>query len=341
MRYVAIDLFSGCGGLTEGMKQAGFAVKVAIEKDPDAARTYRLNHPETTMLEEDIQGVKTDDVKQLLKDDRLFLLAGCPPCQGFSSVRTLNGHKSVADDRNSLIMQYIRFVRELRPLAVMLENVPGIQDYDLFKKVVNDLSDLGYKPKFKVLNVKDFGVPQKRKRLILIGSLVGDLNIAPETGERKTVRQAIGHLPIPEVSNDSLHKITAVHGERIKKLISLIPQDGGSRKDLPEEYILDCHKKDNIGFRDIYGRLKWDDYSSTITGGCLNPSKGRFLHPVQHRAITPREAALLQSFPETYAFPVDIKKGSLSLLIGNALPPKFSFAHCSFIKAHLDRCLHG
>ena len=341
MRYVAIDLFSGCGGLTEGMKQAGFAVKVAIEKDPDAARTYRLNHPKTTVLQKDIQDVIADEIKELLKGDRLFLLAGCPPCQGFSTVRTLNGHKAVDDYRNSLIMQYLRFVKELMPLVVMLENVPGIQNYDLFRKLVNDLTELGYKPKFKVLNVKDFGVPQKRKRLILIGSLVGDLNIAPETGERKTVRQAIGHLPIPEVSNDSLHKITAVHGERIKKLISLIPQDGGSRKDLPEEYILDCHKKDNIGFRDIYGRLKWDDYSSTITGGCLNPSKGRFLHPVQHRAITPREAALLQSFPETYEFPVDIKKGSLSLLIGNALPPKFSFAHCSFIKAHLDRCLHG
>ncbi len=119
-------------------------------------------------------------------------------------------------------------------------------------------------------------------------------------------------------------------------MIELIPQNGGSRKDLPEEYILDCHKKENVGFNDIYGRLKWDDYSSTITGGCLNPSKGRFLHPEENRCITAREASLLQTFPKNYKFPTDIPKTVISLLIGNALPPKFSYAQSQNIKNHID-----
>jgi DNA (cytosine-5)-methyltransferase 1 len=126
------------------------------------------------------------------------------------------------------------------------------------------------------------------------------------------------------------------HGSRIKKLITLVPKDGGSRTDLPKKYILECHLKEGIGFRDIYGRLKWDDYSSTITGGCLNPSKGRFLHPEENRVITPREALLLQSFPSSYKFPSNVTKTSLSAMIGEALPPKFSYIQCKAIKKHLD-----
>ena len=123
------------------------------------------------------------------------------------------------------------------------------------------------------------------------------------------------------------------------KRIRLTPKNGGSWKDLPEEYVLNCHKKENIGFNDIYGRLRWDDYSSTITGGCLNPSKGRFLHPEQDRVISAREAALLQSFPPKYKFPTDISKGSLALLIGNALPPKFSEIQSLNIHRHLEKHL--
>ena len=124
----------------------------------------------------------------------------------------------------------------------------------------------------------------------------------------------------------------------IQKLISLIPKNGGSRKDLPDEYQLECHKKKNIGFNDVYGRLKWDSVSSTITGGCLNPSKGRFLHPKENRCISAREAALLQTFPVTYRFPTDIPKANIALLIGNALPPEFTRIQAQNIYQHIEQC---
>ncbi|GBE17191.1 putative BsuMI modification methylase subunit YdiO [bacterium BMS3Abin15] len=335
----AIDIFSGCGGLTEGMRRAGFDVRVAIEIDADSVLTYKMNHPDTKIIQKDIREVKASEIKKILGDDQLHLLAGCPPCQGFSSVRRLNRKRSIRDERNSLVAEYLRFVKELRPLTVMMENVPGLKDYFLFRKVFKELQKLGYNPKVDIVNIKDYGVPQRRRRLVMVGSLLGKTDIAAGTGEKVTVRQAIGGLEPIETTTDPVHKITTEHTQRIKQMIAMIPKNGGSRKDLPEKFTLNCHKRKNVGFNDIYGRLRWDDYSTTITGGCLNPSKGRFLHPEENRAITPREAALLQSFRKDYKFPVDIKKSSLALLIGNALPPKFSFIQCRNIKKHLDKYL--
>lgn len=335
----AVDIFSGCGGLTEGMRRAGFDVRVAVEIDADSVLTYKMNHPDTEIIQKDIREVKASEIKKILGNDQLHLLAGCPPCQGFSSIRRLNKKRSVRDKRNSLVAEYLRFVKELKPLTVMMENVPGLKDYFLFKDVFKELQKMGYNPKVSVVNIKYYGVPQTRRRLVMIGSLLGEPNIAEGTGEKVTVRQAIGELEPVEVTLDPVHKITAKHTPRIKQMIAMIPKNGGSRKDLPEELILECHKRKNVGFNDIYGRLRWDDYSTTITGGCLNPSKGRFLHPEEDRAITAREAALLQSFRRDYKFPTEITKASLALLIGNALPPKFSLIQCLNIKEHLDKYL--
>ncbi|WP_234573058.1 DNA cytosine methyltransferase [Rhodohalobacter sp. 614A] len=339
IKYNSIDLFSGVGGLTAGMHNAGFKTKIAIELEEDAAKGYKMNFPDTEVIPKDIREIDVKEIKDHLRDGPLYLLAGCPPCQGFSRVRKLNRKANVRDKRNSLVEEYFRMVKELKPLTIMMENVPGLKDYYLFKEIVKKLEDLGYNPKVDIVNVKDYGVPQNRKRLIMVGSLLGNLEIAPGTGEKRTVRSEIEHLSTPEESDDPLQQIVANHTERIMERIRLTPKDGGSRKDLPDEYLLDCHSKKNIGFNDVYGRLRWDDYSTTITGGCLNPSKGRFLHPEQDRVITPREAALLQSFPEDYKFPTDISKGSLALLIGNALPPRFSYVQSKNIKEHLDQHL--
>jgi DNA (cytosine-5)-methyltransferase 1 len=195
---------------------------------------------------------------------------------------------------------------------------------------------MGYLIDYKIVNVKDYGIAQSRERFVLVGSLLGPIKVAEPSGRHATVRDIIGSLESPDISEDPLHKILPVHTARIRQMISLIPKDGGSRKDLPEEYVLECHKKPNIGFNDIYGRLTWDSFSATITGGCLNPSKGRFLHPEQDRVLTPREAALLQSFPKNYKFPINIPKAELALLIGNALPPRFSYYQSKNLKNHLD-----
>lgn len=337
--YNCIDLFSGCGGLSEGLEQAGFSVRAAIEIVPVAVKAYKLNHKKTVVIQDDIRRVSGNTIRDILKGEPLHMLAGCPPCQGFSSVRRLNRKRSVNDDRNSLVVEYLRLIKELKPLTIMMENVPGLKDYYLFKNVVKELSKLGYNPKVNIVNVKNYGVPQNRKRLIMVGSLLGDINIAPGNDEKVTVRQVIGNLPNPQDAKDPLQRIIAKHTEKVYKRIKLTPKDGGSWKDLPKEYTLKCHEKENVGFNDIYGRLRWDDYSTTITGGCLNPSKGRFLHPEQDRVITPREAALLQSFPLKYKFPLDIPKQALALLIGNALPPKFSYYQSKNIKEHLDKYL--
>lgn len=339
-KFTAIDLFCGCGGLSQGMKNAGFAIKTAIEIDDDAVLTYKMNHPRVGTIHKDIRNVDTEEVKAILENVPLHLLAGCPPCQGFSSVRRLNKKRSVRDDRNQLILEYVRFVHDLKPYTIMMENVPGIVNYYLFKKVITFLKDLGYNLDYNIVHIEEYGVPQRRRRFVLVGSLLGEIHIAEGNGRKMTVRKSIGKLEPVETSTDPVHKILSKRSERIMELISLVPKDGGSRSDLPEEYILDCHKKENVGFRDIYGRLRWDDYSSTITGGCLNPSKGRFLHPEEDRVITAREAALLQTFPKNYKFPVDrISRTSLAALIGNALPPKFSFIQCKNIKNHLEQNL--
>lgn len=335
-KYNSIDLFSGCGGLSEGMVRAGFVAKVAIEIDEYAVLAYRMNHSATKVIVKDIRNVSADEINEVLNGEPLHLLAGCPPCQGFSSVRRLNRKQNIRDERNDLILEYLRLVKDMNPLTIMMENVPGLINYYLFKDVVKELDKLGYNPKVKIVNVKNYGVPQSRKRLIMVGSLLGEIDIAGGIEKKVTVKDAIGKLEPIQETKDSLHKITANHTPEVIKRIRLTPKNGGSWKDLPENYILKCHKKENVGFNDIYGRLRWNDYSSTITGGCLNPSKGRFLHPEEDRVITAREAALLQSFPKRYKFPVNIPKASLALLIGNALPPKFGYIQSQNIKKHLD-----
>lgn len=320
------------------MKEAGFNVIAAFDNDQGSIAAYRLNHPDTAVFEGDIRDVETADVKKLLKGQPLHFLAGCPPCQGFSSIRRLNKKRSKRDNRNNLVLEYLRFVKELKPLTIMMENVPGLVNYNLFKRVVRELHRLGYDPKVESVALQKYGVPQRRKRLVVVGSIIGDLNIAKATDERATVFDAIGSLEGVSKTKDPVHRIVAKHNANVMARIKATPKDGGSRADIPE-FTLRCHKKDNIGFRDVYGRLRWDDYSATITGGCLNPSKGRFLHPQKNRTISAREAALLQTFPRSYKFPKGVSKTSIALMIGNALPPKFSQIQSANVRNHLSQIL--
>jgi DNA (cytosine-5)-methyltransferase 1 len=335
--FISFDLFSGVGGLTEGLRQAGFDTRFAFEINEIAAKAYSMNHENTIVITKDIRAVDLDEIKRKLNVLVPHLLAGCPPCQGFSSIRRLNRSKPVADSRNDLINQYVDFVEYFNPYTIMLENVPWLEKDIVFDNAKKRLKTMGYTIDVAIVDVKDYGVPQRRKRLVMVGSRLGPISIAKpnENIKKVTVRDRIGKLPEPEKSNDKLHKIFPSHTPEIQKLIKDIPHDGGSRRDLGEERQLKCHTKENIGFHDIYGRLRWDDYSSTITGGCLNPSKGRFLHPEQDRCISAREAALLQSFPRNYKFPTDVSKSSIALMIGNALPPRFSYYQARNIRKHL------
>lgn len=320
-----------------GLKQAGFEVLGAVEIDELAVETYRLNHPEVTVWHEDIRRLAAKDVKLGigLGNRKLDLLAGCPPCQGFSAMRTLNRGKRVRDPRNALLSEFVRFVRVLKPRVVMLENVPGLQNTVRMSRLVRSLRKLGYHVKVAVFDAAEFNVPQRRRRVILLASEQGEVAFARPARTSSTVRQAIGSLPPHRRSRDPLHDLPESRSEDVRELIRHIPRNGGSRRDAGEEYLLACHKACD-GFYDVYGRMAWGDVAPTITTGCVNPSKGRFLHPERHRCITLREAALLQTFPKRYEFPLRKGKFAVAEMIGNALPPEFVRRHALAVYRHLD-----
>jgi DNA (cytosine-5)-methyltransferase 1 len=334
----AIDLFSGAGGLTEGLRQAGYRVVGAVESDPFACAVYRANHKQVILWKTDIRKVTGPAIlkKVKLMRGQLDLLAACPPCQGFSNLRTKNGIRMNRDPRNALVLDIIRLVRSMKPKSVMLENVPGLASSSRYRSFRKGLRSLGYQIKGAVVDTADFGVPQRRKRLVLLASRLGKPEFASFARARKTVRDTIGPLVSPQRSRDPLHNHPVQRSEKVARLIRRIPPNGGSRSDLGQRAQLKCHKKSD-GFRDVYGRMSWDKPSPTITGGCINPSKGRFLHPRANRAITLREAALLQSFPKRYRFPLD-KGGKyrVALLIGNALPPEFIRRHALTLRKSLS-----
>ena len=324
----SVDLFSGCGGLTEGLRQAGYKVVSAVELDRKAVVTYKVNHPNVKLHEVDIRNLSPEDLMNeagLVKGD-LFLLAGCPPCQGFSRLRTRNGKNIVEDERNDLIFDFLRFVEGMLPKRIMMENVPALEHDQRFVFFKSRLEELGYFVACKVVNASDFGVPQRRKRLIVLASYDSKPCFPKNNKEKITVRDAIGNIDELVGNQDCLHTLPEKRSENVKKIISMIPKDGGSRHQLPEKYHLKCFKKSG-GFRDVYGRMSWSSVSPTITSGCSNPSKGRFLHPEKNRTITLREAAVLQGFPYNYKFLVDHGKQSIALMIGNALPPPLIKTH--------------
>ena len=338
----SIDLFSGLGGTSLGLQGAGFRVVAAVELSPLAAESYKLNLRDVVVWECDIRRVSVRNVMERasLAPGELALLAACPPCQGFSTLRTLNGSRQVDDRRNGLLRDVTRFVRVLRPMTVMTENVPGLAADSIFEQFIADLASLGYEVRHEVVDASHYGVPQRRRRLLVVASRLGKPPFGERAPERTTVREALSGLPAAGSSGDALHDMPEHRTRRISAMIRRIPRDGGSRSDLGGEDQLACHTRTD-GFRDVYGRMAWDKVAPTITGGCVNPSKGRFLHPDEHRAITLREAAVLQSFPSDYQLSLRKGKYAAAEMIGNALPPEFVRRHALAIKQHIEVCVQG
>lgn len=335
----AIDIFSGAGGLSQGLKQAGFDVRAAIESNEVFAESYKLNHSDTSLSISDIKDVDPQKLLEelLLEPGELDLLAGCPPCQGFSTIGTRN-RGEINDPRNELVFEIVRFAKVFQPKTIMMENVPVLASDSRLAEVVKELESLGYSVDVKVLNMIHYGVPQTRKRMILLASRIGSIEVKTEERESEqvvTVRDTIGSLPSVESSNDALHNYQTRRSDHINTLISLVPVNGGSRTDLPKKYHLECHAKTS-GFKDVYGRMAWDQPAPTITCGCISPSKGRFLHPQENRAITLREAALLQTFPVDYQFSFASGRSGVATMIGNALPPLFIEYHAKYLKEHIE-----
>lgn len=340
-KYKAIDLFCGAGGLTVGLQKAGFEVVAGVELNPAAVESYMLNHKNHQLYDSDIRSLSPKNImKDLgLKKGELDLLAGCPPCQGFSTHRTRNKRVAVEDERNDLVFEFVRFVEGFLPKTIMMENVPGLYKDERMQKIVGRLKALGYvfeDHSLAVRNAADYGVPQRRSRMIMMASRLGPIDEPKKASYVKKVRDVLEGLPEVGKSGDILHDWETRRSEKVKKIISLVPKDGGSRSDIPEEYWLDCHKRNPGSYKDVYGRMSWDDVAPTITGGCHNPSKGRFVHPELNRAITLREAALLQTFPKKYKFSTSKGKDAIALMIGNALPPVFIKSQAVMLVKHLE-----
>jgi DNA (cytosine-5)-methyltransferase 1 len=336
---IAFDVFSGCGGLTAGLKRAGFSVIGSIESDADAVETYCLNHPEVKVWNEDIRTLSSNQLMRTLSIEQgeLDLLAGCPPCQGFCELRTKRRSTSknvMRDPQNSLLNNFLCLIEGFLPKAIMLENVPGLQKGKRISKFMNRIEELGYRGIHAILDVAAFGVPQRRRRFIMLASRQGDIDFANPTKHIVTVRKAIGRLPSPSESRDKLHSIPENRSDEVMQIIRHIPKDGGSRSSLPPSLVRKCHRLTD-GYKDVYGRMAWDDVSPTITTNFYGPSRGRFLHPDQDRALTIREGAILQGFPRKYRFPIHQGKVKLARQIGNALPPLFIYQQAMAVRTHL------
>lgn len=340
--YTAIDLFSGGGGLTVGLKKAGFKVLAAVELNSIAAETYKANNKKTTLIERDIRHVAGSEILKLtgLQKGQLTMLAGCPPCQSFS---TLTRNYSNEDSRNSLIKEVLRLVIALEPRMIMIENVPGLmgRGKDYLNEFIKGIEDEGYIVNFDVLQVADYGVPQDRKRFVLLAGRgfeiklpkpIRSSNSNAKSKRWLTVKDALQGLPDPVLLEQSFldggpqkfswHVIRKQSELNLARLKHLKP--GAPRFDIPDHLRPDCHKGDNKSFSNVYGRMSWDKVSPTITGGCTVLSKGRFGHPEQDRTLSVREAARLQTFPDNFIFKTDYIEHACQI-IGNALPCKFAY----------------
>jgi len=336
-----IDIYSGAGGVTQGFKNHNFKILAAIEYDQTIAYTYKTNHPEVMMYDRDIKSIHPKEVLKDcgLKRGELTVLSVCAPCQPFSRQTRLTRE----DNRTKLVLEMIRFVAVLRPQFAIMENVPGLgkgKNKSILDKLINVLRDkLRYKVHEPVVvDAVNYGVPQFRKRLILLCSREDiDLDVPTETHASPNTAEKLGKIPWQTVGDAfvDIHSLAAgqtsrtdpMHKARLHTTINMerlrhIPKNGGSRHDLPEHLVLACHKKKNTGYNDVYGRLDSKRPANTLTTGCTNLTKGRFAHPTANRAITPREAAKLQTFPKDYVFQGSYDQ--ISAQIGNAVPVNFA-----------------
>ena len=354
----AIDLFAGGGGLTYGLRQAGFTVAAAVENEPHACTTLAANHSEVKIYQRDVQDISGRELLEAATAKGIDLLAGCPPCQGFTS---LTAKYRRADPRNNLIHEMTRLVQEIQPRAIMMENVPGLaqRGRELLNRFCAAIKELDYRPEVAILQVADYGVPQYRRRLVLLAGRGFVIPMPVATHDRdgqqgrsrwRTVREALQGTvtTAPLTLHEARKKGGAPHAEwHVVRTLSATnrlriqhAQPGGNWSAIPESLRPPCHRGNYRGFPNVYGRMMWDAPAPTITGGCTTFSKGRFGHPEEDRTISVREAALLQTFPYDYRFETPFMDYACNI-IGNALPCVFAEAvarQCyKHLRAHEDK----
>jgi len=333
-----VDLFCGAGGLAYGLADAGLSVKAGIDLDPACRYPFEANVG-APFIESDVSTVDPNFINELFGSSAVRVLAGCAPCQPFSGYSST---RRSADDRWRLLLSFLSLVKVVRPEVCTIENVPRLAKLDLWKQVVSGLVEAGYHVDWNELDCSAYGVPQSRRRLVLIASRLGPIALPkPTVSEPVSVRSAIGKLPPLSAGSsdelDPLHASRALTADNLARVRASRP--GGTWREWPDEIRAACHRKQTgRTYGSVYGRMSWDKPSPTITTQFYGFGNGRFGHPDQDRALTIREAAILQSFPPEFRFLKDREKINFRLLgklIGNAVPPNLGKAIGQTILDHV------
>lgn len=328
MPISAVDLFCGIGGLTHGLQLAGIPVVAGIDVENSCRYAYEQNNNAQFVLR-DITQITGDELSNYFTPNTTKILVGCAPCQPFSTYSLRYNKNGKKDDKWRLLYYFADLAQSVLPEIISMENVPQLIHENVFKDFLTQLQDLGYHYSWKIVNCADYGVPQRRKRLVLLASRLGKIELIPPLYDNEhylTVRDAIGALPTLDDGAidpiDPLHRASRLSETNRKRIRQSVP--GGSWKDWDDNLKLPCHKKSTgKGYRAVYGRMEWDKPSPTITTQYYGYGNGRFGHPEQNRALSMREGALLQSFPANYQF-LDPNhqetNRSIGIHIGNAVP---------------------
>lgn len=339
-RASVVDLFCGIGGLTHGFVKEGFNVVAGIDDDETCKYAYEKNNG-TTFIKKDIERVTADEIIRLYPKTHRKILVGCAPCQPFSRYTI----RKDEDEKWKLLRSFAKLIREVQPEIVSMENVPELENHQVYNEFKAVLEDEEYFVSPYMVYCPDYGVPQTRQRLVLFASKYDKITIVKPTHtpeNYRTVRNVIGHLEPMEAgqksAKDPLHQARKLSDLNLKRIKST--PLGGSWKDWDEDLVLDCHKAETgRTYPSVYGRMKWDEPAPTMTTHCGGLGNGRFGHPEQHRAISMREAALFQTFPMNYKLiepGVEVANKTLSRQIGNAVPVRLGVIIARSIKRHLE-----
>lgn len=349
MQCVAVDLFCGIGGLTHGLIQSGIRVSAGFDIDATCQYAYEQNN-DSTFVEADVAELSSNEIMDFYPDGVVRALVGCAPCQPFSKYSQRYRKQGHTGDKWRLVDDFLAKVIDIKPEIVSMENVPELSNEPIFHKFEETLKEMGYFVSWSVVYGPDYGVPQRRKRLVLIASRFGEISlIGPEytPDSYLTVADSIRNLPVinagQSLDEDPLHcaaELSPINLERIRQ-----SKPGGTWRDWDESLRASCHNRHSGStFPAVYGRMSWDEPSPTITTQFYGYGNGRFGHPEQDRALSIREGAMLQSFPKGYVFVQPgqkVSKRRLGIHIGNAVPVNLGRAIGESIQQHIWGVVHG
>ena len=343
MPVQAIDLFCGVGGLTCGLIQAGINVVAGFDLDPTCQYAYEHNNHVPYHIR-NVREVLGGELNKLYNDNTTRVLVGCAPCQPFSQMRFKMGRANINDEKYNLLLEFGRLIEETHPDVISMENVPQIRETDVYREFIALLERNHYRYNAQVVYCPNYGIPQTRRRFVLVGSQLGQIELIAPTHNPQNVhvRDFIADLPALEAGavnpDDPLHRSSALSQINLQRIRASVP--GGTWHDWPEELRCACHKKDSgTTYASVYGRMTWEQIGPTITTQFYNYGTGRFGHPQQDRALSLREGAILQTFPRDYDF-VDPERGfvmrDISRHIGNAVPVRLGQVIGLSIIGHLQ-----